>query len=145
MKININAGDPVKLKMEVLIKADPQKVWQVLTDIRRWPVWQKDIKSTEFKEDLEEGASFVWKSGNNTYNAEIHTVENSKEVGWEGSTFGLTTIHNFWLQAENGHTLLKTEESMYGWMTRFFRKTLQKKLDESLKRWLFMLKEESER
>ena len=64
---------------------------------------------------------------------------------WSGKAFGLSAIHVYALEARNGTTLVRTEESYEGLVARLFRGRLQRTLDHALGSGLQHLKVEAER
>jgi uncharacterized protein YndB with AHSA1/START domain len=59
----INEDAPAVGASEIEIAAAPETVWEVLTDIDRWPTWNPDIKSRSLQGGVAEGSVFRWKAG----------------------------------------------------------------------------------
>jgi hypothetical protein len=61
---------PIEVHNEILIFASPERVWDVLTDVRNWPSWYlacrwvrvKEIKQATSKESSRQLESFSWKA-----------------------------------------------------------------------------------
>ena len=66
-------------------------------------------------------------------------------IAWTGATFGIKAKHVYRLEPRNGVTLVHTEESYEGGVTRLLRGSLQKTLDKALSDGLRYLKAETER
>jgi hypothetical protein len=94
---------------------------------------------------LATGSVFRWKAGPGTITSTIQRLEPLKLIGWTGATFGIKAKHVYRLEARNGSTLVHTEESYEGGVTRLLRGSLQKTLDKALSDGLRYLKAETER
>jgi hypothetical protein len=139
-------GDaPVISSGELEISAPPERVWAVLTDFDHWPAWNADVKSMRFKGAVAPGSEFRWRAGPGTISSRIERVESPLLIAWTGNTLGINAIHVWMLKAQNGSTLVRTEESYDGLVARILRRPLQKTLDGVLERGLRYLKAEVER
>lgn len=141
----INRHAPVIGASEIEIVAAPTVVWEVLTDFEEWPRWNSDVKSVSVQGGLVEGSAFRWKAGPGTITSVLQTVEPPKRIAWSGKTLGIRAMHVYALEARNGTTLVRTEESYDGLIARLFHGPLQKTLSGSLESGLRHLKAESER
>lgn len=140
-----NKQAPVVGASEVEIAAAPEAVWQVLTAIDRWPSWNPQVKSASLQGDLQEGTEFRWKAGPGTIVSRLADVQAPHRIAWTGRSMGLKAIHVHTLEARDGGTLVKTEESYDGLVARLFRGRLRKMLDGALRDGLQHLKTEAER
>jgi hypothetical protein len=141
----INREAPVIGRSELEISAPPEHVWAVLTDFDHWPTWNADVKTMHFDGFVAPGSKFRWKAGPGTIASVIARVEPPSLIGWTGKTLGIKAIHFWMLEAQNGRTLVRTEESYDGLGARVFRGSMQKTLDGALERGLRYLKVEVER
>jgi uncharacterized protein YndB with AHSA1/START domain len=140
-KIQENA--PVKASIEITVNASPERVWGLLTDVKNWPRWQHDITSAEISGPLESGTTFSWKTGGPAIQSRIALVQPGEQFGWTGKAYGARAIHLWKLKRlPDGHTVVKTEESMNGFLLTLFFSS--KKLEESDQRWLDNLKSAAE-
>ena len=137
----INENAPVKAKESIQIDADPEKVWNILSDINNWDKWNSDIKYAKLNGELKAGTTFNWNNGGNKIKSTLHTVTPFKEIGWSGKAFGSFAIHNFTLSNVNGKTELLIEESMEGLLMRLFRGFMQNALEDGINKWLTQIKE----
>lgn len=142
---DINPHAPVQSRMSVVINSNSVDVWNILTDIDRWPEWQTNIKRAKLEGALKPGAFFKWKSGGMNIRSEIHTVEPYSLFGWSGNAFGLFAIHNWKITELNKQVEVKLEESMDGLLAKLFKKMLTGSLEKTNKAWLEMLMKECER
>jgi uncharacterized protein YndB with AHSA1/START domain len=136
--MNPNRDAPVFGASEIEIAAAPDAVWDILTDFERWPSWNADIKAMSIDGGVSPGTEFKWKSGPASIRSTIRRVERPRVIAWTGKTFGMSAIHVYRLEARDGDTLVRTEESFDGWLARLLRrqmkKTLQNALDSGLRR-----------
>lgn len=141
---SINNNAPIKCSKTATINADSRKVWAVITDINNWPVWQKDISNAKLNGELKPSTSFEWKSNGAKIHSVLHTVEPYTQFGWWGKSFGMLAIHNWKLTEKDGKTEVAVEESMEGLLGKFFKKSLNKNLQQGMQSWLYLLKKECE-
>ncbi len=143
--LNINLNAPILCKKNITINASSVSVWEILTGIDAWHEWQLDIKKSSLKGPVEKGSAFSWKSGGMNINSIIHIAEPYTLFGWSGKTLGLSAVHNWKIVELNKQTEVYVEESMEGLLAKLFKKTLNKKLEKNMERWLNFLKEYCER
>ena len=136
---------PVVSAKQIDIAADPEAVWEVLTAFDRWPSWNPDVRSMSMNSPLAVGSTFRWKAGPGTVRSAIRQLEPPRFIAWTGTSLGLKARDAFLLQARDGRTVVREEESWNGLVARFFRRSLQKTLDRSLESGLRHLKAEVER
>jgi uncharacterized protein YndB with AHSA1/START domain len=141
----INHAAPVVGTSETEVDASRKVVWDVLTGIELWPSWNPDVKSVSMDGGLAQGATFRWKAGPGTIISTLQHVEAPARIAWTGTTFGIDAMHVYSLEARDGVTLVRTEESYDGLVARLFRGRLQKTLEDSLESGLRHLKAEAER
>ena len=142
---SINQNAPVKCAKQILIDARPELVWNVLTDIVKWPGWNKDISYAMLNGPLQPGTTFDWKTGGTKIHSTLHTVEPRSYFGWTGKTFGIFAIHNWTLIKESGQTRVTVEESLEGFLASVFKGSFNKVLEKGMQSWLEMLKRECEK
>lgn len=142
---SINENAPVKIRQIIQVKATPEKVWSVLTNIDRWPGWNPDISNAKLNGQLIPGTTFDWKSGGTKIHSKLHTVQPFKKFGWTGKAMGSLAIHNWILIKNDDGTEVLVEESMDGFLVKLLKGMMQKTLDKSSASWLQHLKTESEK
>jgi uncharacterized protein YndB with AHSA1/START domain len=141
----INEEAPVVGSTQIEIAAPPEAAWDVLTAIERWPSWNPDVKEASVQGGIDEGTEFRWKAGPGTITSTIQQVEAPHRIVWTGKTFGIKAIHVHTLEARNGRTVVRSEESYDGLVARLFHGRLKKTLDDALRNGLERLKVETER
>ncbi len=144
-RAGIDDRAPVVGASEITIAADPQVVWEVLTDFERWPSWNADVKSMSIEGPVVAGTAFRWKAGPGTITSTITHVEPPRLIAWTGVTFGIKAVHLYRLEPRDGDTFVRTEESYEGLVAGLFRWPLQRTVDKALADGLRYLKAEVER
>lgn len=144
MKIPINEEAPVISKGQIGINAPISIVWNILTSIDNWPIWQHDVTEVKINDQILEGTNFVWKAGGLTFNSQIHTMVFLEEFGWTGKTFGANAIHNWTFSEKDRSTVIHVEESLQGVLPSIFKRYFQKNLDSGIIQNLNELKRASE-
>lgn len=144
VNIEINEDAPVVLAKGIIINAEPEKIWDVLTDIERWSDWNSKIKNPTIKEKATNGVSFTWKTNGSKIKSQIHTFERFKAFGWTGKAFGARAIHNWFLEPTKTGIRVIVKESMHGWLVRLFKRKVNNTVEEDMTYWLEQLKIESE-
>jgi hypothetical protein len=138
-------GAPVVSSVELEIEAPVDAVWDVLVAIDAWPEWNPDVKSASIEGPAAVGTSFRWKAGPSTIRSTIVSAERPRLIAWTGKTLGIRAIHVWRLEPRNGRTLVRTEESYEGLVSRILRRSLQKTLDKALADGVANLKAEAEK
>ena len=138
--MDANRTAPVFGASEIEIAAEPNAVWDVLTDFEGWTTWNPDVKSMSIDGDVAPGTQFKWKSGPASIASTIQHVERPRLIAWTGKTFGLSAIHVYRLHTGDGGTVIHTEESFEGWLARLLRAQMKKTLQNSLESGLRHLK-----
>ncbi len=142
--MNINRNAPAFARRELLIHAPVEKVWQIQTDLENWPKWQSEIAFVRLEGGLAEGTTFRWKAQGLNITSRLHTVLPPERIGWSGTAPGMTAIHNWTFEARGADTLVITEESLSGWLTRLMLLFDRHFLEKSLETALMRLKQQAE-
>jgi hypothetical protein len=142
--MEINKSAPAVATHELLINAPMQIIWNLVTEIDRWPSWNPAVKSAKLNGSFEVGTTFDWKSGGISIVSTLQKIEPTSKLVWTGKAIGTRAIHVWSLQHTPAGVLVCTSESFEGWLVSLMRKTMQKTLDESLVAWLNELKRRAE-
>ncbi|PSL49507.1 polyketide cyclase/dehydrase/lipid transport protein [Chitinophaga niastensis] len=143
--MNINHNAPVQQTKELFINAAPEKVWKILSNINGWGMWLPEVKKIKVNGDVKPGTSFKWTNGGTGISSVLHTVKPNEFIGWTGKAAGTYAVHNWILVAQNGGTLLRTEESMQGFVAFLFKGMLNKMLVNGMSDWLTKIKDQAEK
>lgn len=136
---------PVTAKTQLLIAADRQTVWSVLTDFETWPDWKEDVSYMSLAGPVAPGSTFEWKAGPGTIKSTFEEVSAPDKIAWAGSTLGIKAIDVFRLEAVDGGTLVTEEESWTGPLARLLRSRMRRTLQSAIDRGLRALQAEVER
>lgn len=139
-KINLEAS--IRDSQSIIIHAPIDIVWALLTDIERWPEWNKDIKDVQAGPIIA-GATFKWEIGGNAFTSTIRMVKKPELISWTTRILGLKAIHVWRLEAtDNDRTIVTTDESMEGFRTLFLYS--HQKLHYTLLNWLESMRKQAE-
>jgi len=136
---------PAQSSAQVSIETSVERVWQVLADIERWPSWNQAVETAKLQGGVAPGSVFVWKSQGYTVRSTLQAVAPGQRLTWTGAAFGTRAFHSWDLEATDGGVLVTTRESFDGWLPRLFPQAMQRKLEDTLPRWLAALKAAAER
>jgi uncharacterized protein YndB with AHSA1/START domain len=135
--VDVDRAAPVVARSETEIAAPPERVWELVSDIDRWPDWNPDIDSASLDGPLAPGTTFRWKAGPGSIVSTLRQVDPPREVGWTGKTMGIAGVHVYRLEPSGTGTRVVSEESWDGFpvrlMRRRMRRTLQRSLDTGLR------------
>jgi uncharacterized protein YndB with AHSA1/START domain len=143
--MDVNTSAPVVAAGEAAIDAAPEVVWDVMTDVERWPTWNPDVRAAAIDGPLREGATMRWKAGPGTIVSRIRRLDPPNEIAWTGRTLGIRAVHVWTLTARGAGTAVHTEESWEGLPARLFRRRMQAALEGAIEVGLRHLKAEAER
>lgn len=143
--MNVDENAPVFARSEIQVEAAPEIVWGLMADIEGWPVWNPDVKSASLRGEVTEGTEFRWKAGPGTITSTLRRVDPPRLMAWTGKTLGIRAIHVWRLEPRDGKTLVRTEESWEGLLSRVLRGAFQRTLEKALTSGLQSLKREAER
>jgi hypothetical protein len=134
MEIDPNAS--VRAHAMLCIGAARTDVWDVLTDVVRWPEWNPAVKDVVIDGPVAPGTVFRWRAGRARITFTIQEAWAPREFSWTGRMLRITAQHVWRLEEEAGVTLVMTAESWSGLAPRLFhvrfKRALQRALDKSL-------------
>lgn len=128
----------------MLIDADPETVFSVLSDLEGWSVWNPDVKWVKVEGSVEPGTVFRWKAGPNTITSTLRAIEAPGHIGWTGSMMGIRAAHVFWFEPKDGGTLARSAESFDGLLVKLLKGYSRRRLEQALRDVLAQLKVEAE-
>ena len=144
MDFDIDRGAPVKGRAEAFMPVPPHIVFHVLSDIARWPNWNKAVIRMEVGYKVGAGTEFHWHSGAMPVHSRIERFDPAHDLGWTNHSPWLDARHTWHLEAENGGTRVVTEESFSGSLPRLFPAMMKRMLDKALAQGLTALAKECE-
>lgn len=143
MEIEQNA--PAVTRQERIVSAPPERVFQLLADVAAWPEWQPHVRRSRVESgdaDGGLGTTFVWRSGGVTITSTIGQWDRPRAIGWTGRTIGTRAVHVWSLEPVGAdQTLVRTEESMSGWLPRVLTSMTRRTLEDGVRATLDALVE----
>jgi len=130
---------------QIQIAATPERVWDLLSTIDRWPTWNALVQTAVLNGPLQPGSVFKWKSKGLTIISTLQEVAPKERLTWTGKAFGTHALHRWEILPTDLGILLRTDESFDGWLPRLMPETMQRTLEETLPAWLRLIKSEAER
>ena len=130
---------------QIEIAAPPTRVWQVLSNIERWPSWNALVQNATLSGPLQPGSVFRWKSKGLSVMSTLIEVTPNRCLVWTGKALGTRALHTWEIDEIDRGTLLKTAEWFGGWLPRFMPTAMQRTLDETLPAWLQQIRAAAER
>lgn len=121
----------VEIFTEILIEAQPQKVWEILTDFENYPEWNSFVKSIEGNVKVGNIISVRIEPPNGnglTFKPVVVAYEPQKELRWLGKFFIKGVFdgeHQFKLiDNKNGTTTFIQSETFTGILVSLFKNNL---------------------
>ncbi len=143
--MEIDPSASVIARGATFIEARPEAVFAVIAAIDDWPRWNTDVKSVEVDGRVVPGTTFRWRTGSISIASELAVVDPPREIGWTGATMGIRAAHVFRLEARDGGTLARSEESWEGWVPSLLKGYSRRTLEKALTNVLADLKAAAER
>jgi uncharacterized protein YndB with AHSA1/START domain len=128
----------------VTISAPIEKVWKLMSDIDKWPEWNKDVAVARLNGDLRAGTTFTWKAGPGTITSRLEAVEENRLIAWSGKTMGIKAVHIWRLDSKGSETVVTTEESWDGILARLLKGYSERTLSKAITDGLQLLKHAAE-
>ncbi|KAA2243826.1 polyketide cyclase/dehydrase [Chitinophaga agrisoli] len=135
-----NENAAVYCQGTINIKASSETVWNMLTDINNWSKWMSSVSRSKINGALMPDTSFDWKAGGSKIHSILHTVMPFSNLGWTGKVYGIYAVHNWNFKEVDGITTVTVSESMEGWLTKVFKRSLNKVVDKDMQQSLEELK-----
>jgi len=138
---DIDRAAPAVVRLERVIAAAPERLWQLQVDVARWPNWQKDIAASTIEAPFAMGNSFTWTTAGmaEPIVSTIYSVDAKRSILWGGPSAGIMGIHRWVFDAVDAGTRVTTEESWAGAPIDANPAEARKTLKVSLERWLDFL------
>lgn len=135
----------IHAKATIIINAPMSRVWQLITQIDKWSEWNPFVQFSTLHGNVSKGSIFIWKSGGFTITSTLQEVQHFKRLTWSGIAFGTKAFHIWDFEESDQGVVVYTEETFDGWLPRLMTGMMQKKLEETLPKWLGSLKSAAEK
>lgn len=129
----------------ITVQAPLEVVWRTLTEIDKWPSWQRSVSKASLKGLLAPQAEFHWTSGGMKIHSQVMEVSAPTAIRWSGRTLGTKADHTWSLIRTEDGTKVATSETMHGWLVSVISLFNKDFLNSSLREALADLKKEAER
>lgn len=111
-RTEIDHQAPVVAETHLQIDAQPDAVWDVLTDVDRWPEWLPEFGAARVDGPLEAGTTLYWTPLGQEIISTFVLVERNRRLVWNGSG---GAIHVWELTPRGTGTFLRNAESIETW------------------------------
>ncbi|MHA6728407.1 SRPBCC family protein [Chryseobacterium sp. A301] len=116
-----------EIRTEIIINANPEKIWEILTNKNEYPNWNPFIKKFEGKLKVGEGLKVIIQPENSskmTFKPTVLEYEENRKLKWKGKfiiggLFDGTHIFEL-IDNKNGTTTFKQSEIFEGVLVQFF-------------------------
>lgn len=140
-----------KVTTEIIIKAKPEKIWQILMDFSKYPSWNPFIQKLVGKAEL--GAVLKARicppnGGKMTFSPKIVALQENEIFIWKGKLF-LPGIfdgeHRFILEKKKNEVRFVQEEFFTGFLVKLLPKSIYEKTKNGFELMNEALKKEAEK
>ncbi|RJO73720.1 polyketide cyclase /reductase [Nocardia panacis] len=159
--MGIDPAAPIHYRAEAVIKAPLEKVWNLQTDVERWPSWQQPVTSSKRLDSgpLQPDSQFRWTTPlpatamtaatTLTITSTVHQMRHEQCIRWSGPAIGAglridNGIHVWTFTPVDGGVLVRTEENWNGAMVEADVATSTRFLGAGLDAWLADLRAAAE-
>lgn len=133
------------IRLEVEVDASPGRVWQLVSQVERWPGWHVGVRYAALRGELAPGTLMQWRADGMRITSYVQEVEVERRFGFTLKTMGASGYFRWSLEPlPHGGTLVRSEEIWDGLGVRFLRRTLRKTLRRSRTNWLEALRDQVE-
>ncbi|WP_330230533.1 SRPBCC family protein [Nocardia sp. NBC_00508] len=157
----IDPGAPIHYRTEALIKAPLDTIWNLQTDVERWPSWQQAVTSMERLDSgpLQPGSQFRWTTPapatattpatTLTITSSVQQMQPGRCIRWTGPAIGDGMsidggIHVWTFTPVDDGVLVRTEENWNGAQVEADVPTSTYFLGAGLEAWLADLRTAAE-
>jgi len=136
-----DSAAPIVLRVECEVAAPPGTVWELMSEVLRWPLWFRRIRYASLDGPLTPGTALQWQVDGLRISSVLLEVEAERILGWTLRMMGGKGGMRWTLEPlPSGGTLVRLEESWTGAMVWLLRGTLRRTLESSRREWLIALK-----
>jgi short-subunit dehydrogenase/uncharacterized protein YndB with AHSA1/START domain len=111
---------PIEVRNETVIHASVERVWDLLTDVERWPSWYRACRfvKVESTDDAGRPVSFRWKAHPVVLRSTVVTNDRPHTFGIIADARGLHAVRRFTVRpALDGlSTIVVSHETQVGWL-----------------------------
>jgi hypothetical protein len=137
-------GPLIKIEASDVIHSDIKEIWKLMSEVNRWPEWNKAISFAQLEGVFVKGNPFKWTSGVNIKSI-LEDVVINKRIVWSSKSVGVKTVQSWDFKKTDEGVLVIVSQSAGGWLTKIASQAVAKKLDKNLREFLFSLKYAAEK
>jgi hypothetical protein len=131
---------PIIVRVECEVAATPDKVWELVSEVPRWPLWFRRVRYASLHGPLTPGTALHWQVDGLRISSVLLEVKVERVLGWTLRMMGGNGGMRWTLEPlASGGTLVRVEESWAGAMVWLLRGTLRRTLESSRREWLVAL------
>ena len=112
-----------------LIHAPAETVFEILSQVASWHIWQPDVRVLCKGEPLHEGSRFKYSDTGIVINSEVTEFQPFHMIAWKSRSLWMTAEVRFTLEQENGNTLLHYEQELQGFGALLFMPMVRRSMD----------------
>lgn len=126
------------IRLERNVSAAPQRVWDLLVEVERWPLWHPGVDFAVLRDrPPRPGVRLQWRADGMRISSILHEVQPPTRLSWTVRTLGARGYQMWSLQPLGSEgTRVRTEESWWGILPFLLRRTLRRTLRASRTAWL---------
>lgn len=127
--VSTDSRPPIEVRNERVIAAPAERVWDLLTDVERWPSWYRGCKWVRV-ESTNAGlpVSFRWKAHPVTLRSTVVLSDRARSFAFTADGLGVHAERTFTLRPTPNGTVIVSHEIQVGLLPRLARKYLARRL-----------------
>lgn len=133
------ARPPIEVRVETTTSAPPERVWDLLADVERWPSWHRACRWVRMAPADRAGAtSFEWKAHPIELRSTVLTAVRPQAFAFDAHGMGVEAVHGFTITpAPDGRgSIIVSHETQVGWLPRLGRLVLAPRLRAANQAWV---------
>jgi uncharacterized protein YndB with AHSA1/START domain len=135
----------VKVEFSDDLQATAERIWDVLTDVKHYPEWVRDISAVDPPAGPEQrDSTFRFKLSGLTYSVTVLEAERPRRLTWYGVGNGLKTTHEWELVEAEGKTRVRNTEITSGWPATLAYPIVKRGMSRIEAKWLADLKHKAQ-
>ena len=136
-------GSLITIEASDVIQSEIKAIWKLMSEVNRWPEWNKAISFARLEGVFVKGTPFRWTSGVNIRST-LEDVIINKRIVWSTKSVGVKTVQSWEFKKTDEGVLVFVSQSAEGWLTKIASQAVTKKLHKNLNEFLFSLKRAAE-
>jgi hypothetical protein len=133
---------PVYARNEIVIPAEPERIWWWLCHAKQWPQWYSNCSWIRISsEELALGVVFTWKTFGVVIQSRVTVFDPFTSLEWNARGLGLRAYHGWRIEHDGQSSHVITEETQTGILPSLGRWFLRGMLWRGHQIWVESLKE----